>query len=197
MTGDGCGRRRAGWIDRIVVGMDQLADARKGRGGAIDHQAVERRNEQEREHRDDDDGADRQADDPPDHAHDVGRTHPMGSPARLPGPHPEDAVEESPVPGQPDDERLVERITASAAEVANRIVSLAALPADEVAGMPTRGRLHDSRTRPRARHRRRDGGRPSRGRLVQLHRGCGRRRGRSRDSSEHGFGCGDRCRSNR
>src|SRR5207302_4923899 len=133
----------------VEVGMDELAHGREGRGGTIHHQVVERRNKEERQQSHDDDGANRETDDPPHHAHYVGRTDAVRSPAGFPGPHADDAVEEPAVPGQPDNQRLVERVAAASTEVSNRIVALPALPADQVARMPPGGWFQGAWARPR------------------------------------------------
>src|SRR2546430_15765809 len=90
----------------------------------------------------------------------------MRPPACFTGADAEEPAEEATVPWQADRDRLVQRVAAPAAEVADRVVPFAALAADEVAGMPASRRFHRARRRARPGHGRRDGRRPSRHRFI-------------------------------
>src|SRR5438270_10021561 len=127
---------------------------------------MKRRYQQKREQPYDDDRADGESEDSPHHAQHVGRPHALRPPAGLSGSNAEEAIEEPAVPGQPDSDRLIERVAAAPAEVSRRVVAFAALPADEVARLAARGRFHGARARPGAGHDRSDGSRPARDGFV-------------------------------
>src|SRR5437773_8659030 len=187
-------------VDGIVVRKDRLANRGDGAGHTIDNEVVERGDQQEGQEPDDDEGGDREADDPPHHAHDVGRADPPRPPSRLAGADAEQPVEEATVPRQADGDRLVERVSAAAAEVADRVIAFTALAADEVAGVPACRRFHRARCLTGAGDRRRDGRRPARDRLVRLgdrYGWWGRGDGGSRNAGKDGRGCRRRRRGRR
>src|SRR5207248_10262318 len=127
-----------------------------GVGHPVDNSGTKRLNQGEGQHRHDEDGEKRQPDDAPDATHDVRCANPLRSPTGFPLPYPEDAIEESTVPGQRNDQRFVESVAAAAAEVPDRIIAFAALAADQVARMSPGRRLEAAGGGPGARDRRRD-----------------------------------------
>src|ERR1700694_3475586 len=118
----------------------------------------------------------------------------MRPPAGFARPDAEDSVEETAVPGQPDGERLVERITAAAAEMAHRVVALAALAADQVTSVAPSRSLERARRRTGPGDSRRHRAGSAGDRLVcggdrRWWRGCDR----SADAGQHRRGRRSRC----
>src|SRR5207245_5367872 len=149
MAGDRCAGGGAYLREGVVIRMDGCANRGDGGGHPVDNGGVEAGDQQEGQDADHDQGHDGEPDDAPDQAHHVRRADPMRPPARFAGPDAEDFVEETAIPGEPDRQRLVERIAAAPAEMADRVVALAALAANQVTWMTPRGGLEGARRRAR------------------------------------------------
>src|SRR5947209_797399 len=166
VPGEGTGGAGSGRVNRVVVGMNDLAHRRDRRRDPTHDQAVKAGNQEEGKHRNRNDGEEGKPDEAPECTKHVRWTHAMGPPTGLARPDAKKPIEESAVPGKLNGDRLVEGLAAATAEVPRWVISLATLSADQVASLVAGWRLERTGRGAWSRDRWRNRGRPPRDRLF-------------------------------